>query len=151
MKMSLFETHVQTNCIKRAAAFYEGILGLEVAFVSSRHARFYWIGEPGEQMLGVWETDLSPIPVRHFALQVSLEDLPKLIEKYERKGIRFQNHFRETTNEPSVHCWMPSASIYFQDPDGNSLEFIAKVPGKPNSSGGIIPLSEWMNNSGLKE
>ncbi|WP_044640006.1 VOC family protein [Risungbinella massiliensis] len=148
MKISLFETHIETNCLEKATAFYEQVLELEVALASSRGVRFYWIGEPGEHMLGVWETDVSPISVRHFAFQVDFEDLPKIIEKYSEKGVQFQNHFRETTNEPSVHCWMPSASIYFQDPDGNSLEFIAKLPGKSNPSGGIIPLSEWMRNNG---
>jgi lactoylglutathione lyase len=36
------------------------------------------------------------------------------------------------TREPSVIGWMPSAQIYFRDPDGHSLEFITLLPEPPN-------------------
>jgi lactoylglutathione lyase len=37
---------------------------------------------------------------------------------------------------------MPSAQLYFRDPDGHSVEFIALLDGTPDPSF-IGPLSEW--------
>jgi hypothetical protein len=31
-------------------------------------------------------------------------------------------------DEPVVFPWMPAASVYFDDPDGHSLEYIALLP-----------------------
>ncbi len=39
--------------------------------------------------------------------------------------------------------WMPAASVYFDDPDGHSLEFITMLPDRPRPELGMIPLSEW--------
>ncbi len=46
-----------------------------------------------------------------------------------------------------VFSWIPAASIYFEDPDGHSLEFLAKLPGDPQPSLGIVPLSKWPGTS----
>ncbi|MEO5593393.1 MAG: hypothetical protein ABIR15_04985 [Chitinophagaceae bacterium] len=38
---------------------------------------------------------------------------------------------------------MPPISIYFNDPDNHSLEFIAMLPGKPQPSLGILTYEKW--------
>jgi len=38
---------------------------------------------------------------------------------------------------------MPAASVYFDDPDGHSLEFIAMLPEPPRADLGIVSLSAW--------
>ena len=50
---------------------------------------------------------------------------------------------RRATNEPDVLAWMPAASIYFDDPDGNQLEFIAMLPDAPRPELGVLRWSEW--------
>jgi len=47
-------------------------------------------------------------------------------------------------DEPVVFPWMPAASVYFDDPDGNSLEYISLLPqpARPELSG-TVPLSAW--------
>ncbi len=45
--------------------------------------------------------------------------------------------------EPVVLGWMPAASVYFDDPDGHSLEFIAMLPDTPRPELNMIPLSQW--------
>jgi lactoylglutathione lyase len=45
--------------------------------------------------------------------------------------------------EPIVHTWMPAAAIYFNDPDGNELEFISWLQDEPHNLGYAIYLSEW--------
>jgi lactoylglutathione lyase len=46
------------------------------------------------------------------------------------------------TDEPSVIGWMPSAQVYFRDPDGHMLEFISILPelANPKFNGRY---SEW--------
>jgi lactoylglutathione lyase len=43
-----------------------------------------------------------------------------------------------------VFAWMPAVAIYFNDPDGHSLEFIAILPGKPRPELGVISFDEWI-------
>ena len=40
-------------------------------------------------------------------------------------------------------AWMPAASIYFHDPDGNLLEFICMLPDAPDPLRGVVPWSAW--------
>ena len=42
-----------------------------------------------------------------------------------------------------VFARMPAIAIYFNDPDGHILEFIAILPGKPSSGLGVITYEEW--------
>jgi hypothetical protein len=42
-----------------------------------------------------------------------------------------------------VFAWMPAISIYFDDPDGHSLEFIGILEGKSRPENGIISYERW--------
>jgi len=55
---------------------------------------------------------------------------------------RCENFLGEKTIEPSVIGWMPSAQLYFRDPDGHSVEFIALLDDTPDPNF-IGPLSAW--------
>jgi lactoylglutathione lyase len=46
-------------------------------------------------------------------------------------------------DEPEVIPWIPAASVYFDDPDGHSLEFIAMLPEAPRPDGPGMSLSQW--------
>ena len=46
-------------------------------------------------------------------------------------------------DEPVVLSWMPAASVYFDDPDGHSLEFIAMLVERPRPELGPVTWSEW--------
>ena len=47
------------------------------------------------------------------------------------------------TEEPVVIAWMPAASLYFRDPDGNMLELLSMLPDSPQSDLGIVSWSHW--------
>ena len=47
------------------------------------------------------------------------------------------------TTEPVVLAWMPAASLYFHDPDGNLLEFLAMLPDAPEPKLGVVGWSHW--------
>ncbi len=63
-------------------------------------------------------------------------------ERLRRSGVTCQDFRGEQTDEPSVIGWMPSAQLYFRDPDGHSIEFIALLDDTPEPSF-IGSLSEW--------
>ena len=46
-----------------------------------------------------------------------------------------------------VFTWMPALAIYFNDPDGNVLEFIAVLEGEANLELGVISYEEWKKSS----
>jgi lactoylglutathione lyase len=39
---------------------------------------------------------------------------------------------------------MPAIAIYFNDPDGNQIEFIAILEGKARPELGVISYEEWL-------
>ena len=61
----LFEAHLTVSDLDRSVAFYQDILGLKLAHtVPARHVAFFWIGEPGGAMLGLWSIHSSPMSMR---------------------------------------------------------------------------------------
>ncbi|RAL21454.1 VOC family protein [Thermoflavimicrobium daqui] len=127
----LFETHLHVADLKRSAAFYEDILGLELAFVSPRQVRFYWVGGKGQAMLGLWQKEPSQIQRQHFAFRISPTYMEQAIHHLKTHGIPVHNFLADGTDRPFVFAWMPAVSIYFADPDGHSLEFISMLPDPP--------------------
>ena len=50
----------------------------------------------------------------------------------------------QPTTEPSVIGWMPAAAVFFHDPDGHLLEYLAMLPHQPRPEAGVVPYGEWM-------
>jgi lactoylglutathione lyase len=146
----LFETHLEVSNLERAMSFYETVLGLELGLKQeSRRIAFYWIGGPMKSMIGLWERTGTPIAVRHTAFEIDLADMEKAVGKLRASGVAVKNFFDADTAEPSVFAWMPAVAIYFDDPDGNRLEIIARVPGGPEPELGIVGWSEWKKSHGI--
>lgn len=142
---SLYETHVNTVNLEKAIAFYES-LELELAYViKERRVAFFWFGKTSkkEQMLGVWEVKEEEFQRKHFAFRIPFDNLQHVPKFLRSKEILVRGGFGLDTTEPIVHAWMPAASYYFQDPDGNSLEYIALLDGKSRPELGTLHLSEW--------
>ena len=65
-------------------------------------------------------------------------------------GLRtsFRSIFKESRPiEPVVLAWMPAASLYFRDPDGNLIEFLSMLPDAPQPGLGIVRWSRWKASS----
>lgn len=140
----IFETHVYTTDLARAMAFYGGLLGLEQAHhLPERSVTFYWIGAPGNAMLGVWGVPEERWHSSHFAFEITEDAIEPSIERLHAAGIRVNDFFGNETDDPSVHAWMPAVGIFFRDPDCNSLEFVAMLPGPGRPDLGVVRLSEW--------
>jgi lactoylglutathione lyase len=145
----LFETHLTVSDLQRSIGFYRDVVGLELAFEpSERNVAFLWIGESGQSMLGLWSLGTAPLGlILHLAFDVALDDLLDAPKVLKAQGIKPLSFFGVETTEPSVICWMPAASVYFRDPDGHTLEYLTMLDKEPRPDLGIIPWSEWLDQS----
>ncbi len=141
----LFETHLTVTDLDRSIAFYRDVVGLPVAEVfTDRGAAFLWIGAPGAGMLGLWSLGSAPMGLSlHIAFDVSLADVHAACDGLRSRGITPLSFFGDETSEPSVIGWMPAAAVYFRDPDGHLIEYLAMLPSEPRPERGIVPWSTW--------
>ncbi|MFL5829837.1 MAG: VOC family protein [Solirubrobacteraceae bacterium] len=141
----LFETHLTVSDLERSTAFYRDVVGLPVALeLPERGTAFFWIGAPGQAMLGIWSLGSAPMGLSlHIALAVSLADVLGACDALRSNGITPLSFFGSETTEPSVIGWMPAAAVYFRDPDGHLIEYLAMLDEPARAERGIIPWSEW--------
>lgn len=136
--MHLYETHLPVADTTVSARFYREVIGLPHAHRDpTRDIVFLWADEKQKGMLGLWGASTGygrlngVIAPCHVAFAVTLDQLQRAIEKLNQRGIETRGFGGNLTHEPSVIGWMPSAQIYFRDPDGHSLEFISVLPEPP--------------------
>jgi lactoylglutathione lyase len=141
----LFESHLTTSNLERSMKFFGDVLGLELAHVvPERKVALYWIGGRGKSMLGVWEVGSAPQRMSlHVAFTVDLPDMLEAPARLRAASVTPRDFAGNQTDEPVVLAWMPAASLYFHDPDGNLLEFLAMLPDRPQPEMGVVGWSEW--------
>jgi lactoylglutathione lyase len=141
----LFETHLTVRDVQRSVAFYRDVVGLPVALdLPERNAAFMWIGERGRSMLGLWGIGSSVNSLTlHIAFGVAFDDLLSAPERLRAAGVTPLSFFGEETSEPDVLAWMPAVAVYFEDPDGHLLEYLAMLDEEPRPEAGIVSYSEW--------
>jgi len=154
MIKGLYEAHLPVSNLEVSILFYQN-LGLEIAYKQDKLA-FFWIIK-GESWLGLWESDKVELPyhpsIRHIAFRVDKEDI-KLAKKWlNEKGIAIRTSFgfdeeRQPLilpNNPHAH-----AAIYFDDPDGNSIELITPIRLDFQEDFTMMTLEEWLTRSELQ-
>jgi lactoylglutathione lyase len=143
----LFEAHLTVSDLDRSVGFYRDVLGLPLALVlEARGAAFFWIGAPGEAMLGLWSLGSAPMGLSlHIALRASLSDVLAACDGLRSNGVTPLSFFGAETSEPSVIGWMPAAAVYLRDPDGHLIEYLAMLEEPPRPECGIVSWSEWTN------
>ena len=151
VSMNLYETHLPVRNTEASKAFYIANVGLRFGYRDpKRDIVILWIGENRGSMLGLWGPDTdygSPFHKSHLAIAVSLPELLAAGERLNGRGVPTHNFQNAETTEPSVIGWMPSAQLYFRDPDGHLLEFIALLDDEPDPDF-IGSLSEWRRQAG---
>ena len=147
--MHLYETHLSVADTNRAQRFYREIVGLPFAYRDPRRdIVFLWADSKEKAMIGLWGPNTSygsqneAFTKLSFGLCRSAGKVTHAINRLNENGIETFGFGGERATEPSVIGWMPSAQIYFRDPDGHMLEFITILPEPPNPSfNGLY--SEW--------
>lgn len=128
MIKGLYEAHLPVKNLDISIEFYQ-TLGLKLALRYEKIA-FFWI-EEGKSWLGLWEGKEYRTPyhpsLRHIAFRVSYEDLKNSLKWLESLQIEAVPHGGRTTNEPFIRPNQGNASVYFHEPDGNSLELMCYV------------------------
>ncbi len=127
----LFETHLTVRDLGRSVAFYRDVVGLTLALeLPDRDAAFFWIARPGRALLGLWSLGTAPIGVSlHVAFGTSVAAIAEACDRLWSLGVTPLSFFDTETDEPSVIGWMPAAAVYFRDPDGHLLEYLAMLEG----------------------
>jgi lactoylglutathione lyase len=141
----LFEAHLTVTDLERSIRFYRDVVGLTLAHVvDARRAAFFWVGAPGNAMLGMWEASSAPQRVTlHVAFRASVADVIAAPGALRTAGITPLDFDGRPTDQPVVFGWMPAASIFFRDPDDNLLEYIAMLSHEPRPELGVIPWRLW--------
>jgi lactoylglutathione lyase len=147
----LFEGHLTVSDLPRSMAFFGSVLGLEIAQVFlERKVAFYWIGGRGGSMLGLWEVGTGPQRLSlHIAFRVDLADLLRAPEDLRAANVTPLDFAGNPATEPVVLAWMPAASLFFKDPDGNLLEFFSMLPDSPDLKLGVVDWSHWTHRHDL--
>jgi len=145
MIKGLYETHLFVKDLEISIRFYKNVLNLEQChFDADRRIAFFWIGRPKEAMLGLWEKPGTQIDIRHFAFRSTEEFiLNQSVDFLKGQGLKPYNFLNDGTERPMVFAWMPAIAIYFDDPDGHTLEFIAILEGKARPELGVISYEKW--------
>lgn len=145
MIKGLYETHVQVSNLENSIQFYTEVLGLKLAHRDeTRPIVFLWIGEGKKAMLGLWEQQEN-LQTRHFAFTSDKEDILNYsVEFLKNRDLKPYNFLKDGMDHPMVFAWMPALAIYFNDPDGNQLEFISILEGEANPALGVVSYEEWM-------
>ena len=141
----LFEVHLSVADLDRAIAFYRDVVGLRLALVESAgQVAFFWIGPSGSAMLGLWSAGAAPQKLTsHTAFRVGIGEVLAAPRALCAAGVTPLDFYGRPTDQPSVFAWMPAASVFFTDPDGNLLEYIAMLPDQPRPEFGIAPWRMW--------
>lgn len=142
---ALFEAHLTVSDLERSIAFYRDVVGLQLALrAPEAGAAFLWIGDRGDAMLGLWTAGSAPLSLSlHIAFKTSLDQVLESPTRLRALGVTPLSFDATETAEPSVIGWMPAAAVYFRDPDGHLLEYLAMLDAPPDPERRILPWSEW--------
>lgn len=147
--MHLYETHLPVADTKVAQKFYTEVVGLPFAYRDpTRDIVFLSVDEKKKAMIGLWGPNTEYGRQKggaqncHVAFAMPLDELFARMKRLKEQKIDTFSFNGNKTDEPSVIGWMPSAQVYFRDPDGHMLEFISILPelANPKFNGRY---SEW--------
>jgi len=121
----LFEAHLTVTDLDRAMKFYREVVGLEFATrFDEPNVAFDCIGGRGHSMLGLWGAGPGPQRMSlHVAFNTRLDELLASAKRFDAANVQALDFNRNPTEEAVVIGWMPAASVYFRDPDGDMWNY----------------------------
>ncbi len=141
----IYETHLTVADLKVSVPFYRDILGLELAAeFPERRIAFFWVNGRENGMLGLWETGTGPLKMRlHMAFRLSRDEMMRAPALLIDRGLKLHGFHGEPITEPIVIGWVPALSLYFNDPDGHSIEFLSVLDEEPDAAFGMRSHALW--------
>ena len=100
-------------------------------------------------MLGLWRAGAGPQKTTsHIAFAKTVDDvIAAAAERLQSAGIAAVDFNGQPTNEPVVLAWMPALAVYFLDPDGHLLEYIAMLEDEPRPDDGVVTWRAWSSRA----
>jgi catechol 2,3-dioxygenase-like lactoylglutathione lyase family enzyme len=120
--------------LPRMVAFYQEVLGLEIVRTFPKYV-FMKVGELNSplgrgghpQLLVLFDRevplDIALTTLDHLAFEISLERYAAERERLQEKGIELSERAWS-----GIHAWLQARSLFFDDPEGNTIELIAHDP-----------------------
>ena len=128
MTISLNHTIVWCRDNKNSAAFLTSLLGLPQA----RHWGPFYIVEPANGVsLDYHRTD-QPITPQHYAFLVSEDEFDAIFARIQERGLEFWADPMHTASGV-INRHDGGRGVYWDDPDGHSLEIITRPYGSGSS------------------
>jgi lactoylglutathione lyase len=155
----LYEVHLPVIDLDRAVEFYVNKLGFEFGFGGRDGSSALLLYTEARQrwMLGLFRVDTvvhRSAAEYHISFRIAEEQVDSMVSWLRERGIETEHPPRAPVQgpmtEPIVHGWMPAAAVFFRDPDGHLLEFIADLADAPRPEFLYGPLSEWRALTGRK-
>lgn len=112
----VYEVAIRVKDLAKAEPFYREVLDLEVGIRDDKR-NWLFLRAGGDAGMVVLQEDKGEWPLQHFAFTVDEADIERAASMLRERGVEVEG--------PVFHQWMPATSLYFEDPDGNALEFCA--------------------------
>jgi catechol 2,3-dioxygenase-like lactoylglutathione lyase family enzyme len=132
--MHFAEVALRVIDLPRSLAFYQEVLGLEIVHAYPTMV-FLKAGELDSplgrgghpQLLVLFDRqvqlDIALTTLDHFAFEISLEAYPTERQRLEQFGLEVTERIWQ-----GEFAWLRARSLFFDDPDGNTIELIAHDP-----------------------
>ena len=134
--MHIAEVGLRVKDLSRMAAFYQEVLGLEIVRAYPKHV-FLKTGELNSPLGLGGHPQLLVLFDREVTLDINLTTLDHLafelpLEQYETEQTRLQAMSLELVERVWMgeYAWLRARSLFFDDPEGNTIELIAHDPGE---------------------
>jgi len=132
--MHIAELGLRVTDLPRAVAFYQEVLGLEIvrAYPTIVFLKAGELDSPlgrggHPQLLVLFDRkvklDIALTTVDHFAFEIPLEQYPTERERLQQMGLELTERIWQ-----GEYAWLQARSVFFDDPDGNTIELIAHDP-----------------------
>jgi catechol 2,3-dioxygenase-like lactoylglutathione lyase family enzyme len=132
--MHIAELGLRIIDLPRAVKFYQEVLGLEIvrAYPTIVFLKAGDLDSPlgrggHPQLLVLFDRkvklDIALTTVDHFAFEISLEQYPIERERLQQMGLELTERIWR-----GEYAWLQARSVFFDDPDGNTIELIAHDP-----------------------
>jgi catechol 2,3-dioxygenase-like lactoylglutathione lyase family enzyme len=135
--LHIVEVGLRVKDLPRMVAFYQEVLGLEIVRTYPKYV-FMKAGELNSPLGRGGHPQLLVLFDREVALDIALTTLDHLafeiyIEQFAAERERLQGMGLELTERAwtGIHAWLRARSLFFDDPEGNTIELIAHDPSMP--------------------